>query len=210
MTPKERVCVANLSLSSRSALAPYWHSGRHGRADGQAGVTLKEVTQFALAEITPFRGQKNVLAERMAQSFGLTLPAANKTTQGQGLRLVSIGPGKYLVLAEADAARGLVSTLETQLGGVAAVVDQSDARAIIEVSGPRARDALAKGIMIDLDPSAFHTGDAATTFAVQLWLTLWQETGEPSYRLSVFRAFGADLLHWLIASGQEFGCDLAD
>jgi len=202
--------VANPALSPRSALAPYWHSGRHGRRDGQAGVTLKEVTQFALAEITAFRGQKDALADRMAQSFGLTLPAANKTTQGQGVRLISVGPGKYLALAEADAAHGLIVNLEEKLENIAAVVDQSDARAIVEISGPRARDALAKGIMIDLDPSVFHDGDAATTFAVQLWLTLWQENAEPSYRLSVFRAFGADLLHWLIASGQEFGCDLAE
>jgi methylglutamate dehydrogenase subunit D len=202
--------VANLTLPPRSALAPYWHSGRHGQPDGQAGVTLTEVTHFALAEITAFRGQKKALAEKMVQSFGLTVPAANKTTQGPDLRLISIGPGKYLALAEADAARGLVSNLEAKLGDVAAVVDQSDARAIVTVSGPRARDALAKGIMIDLAPSAFHNGDAATTFAVQLWVTLWQENTEPSYRLSVFRAFGADLLHWLIASGQEFGCDLAE
>jgi methylglutamate dehydrogenase subunit D len=202
--------VANLALSPRSALAPYWHSGRHGRRDGQAGVTLKEVTQFALAEITAFRGQKDALADRMAQSFGLTLPAANKTTQGQGVRLISVGPGKYLALAEADAAHGLIASLEEKLENIAAVVDQSDARAIVEISGPRARDALAKGVMIDLDDRVFGNDDSATTLAAQLWITLWTENGKPTYRLAVFRAFGADMLHWLTASAKEFGCQVID
>ena len=43
--------MANLSLSSRSPLAPFLNAGHHG-AEGKTGVTLREVTGCALAELT--------------------------------------------------------------------------------------------------------------------------------------------------------------
>jgi sarcosine oxidase subunit gamma len=89
-------------------------------------------------------------------------------------------------------------------------VDQSDARAVIEISGSKAREALAKGISIDLHPQAFGVGDSASTLAVQLWITLWQTELAPTYRIAVFRAFGSSVLEWLVNSSAEFGCQIID
>ncbi len=41
--------------------------------------------------------------------------------------------------------------------------DQSDARLVLHLSGPRVRDVLAKGVPIDLHPKVFKPGDVATT-----------------------------------------------
>ena len=91
---------------------------------------------------------------------------------------------------------------------LAAVVDQSDARALIDISGVHARATLAKGVVIDLDAVAFKSGDAAVSFAVQFWITLWQTSDVPAYRMAVFRSMGRDLLHWLESSAAEFGYEL--
>lgn len=196
--------MADLSLSPRSALAPFLHAGHHG-AEGKTGVTLSEVTGCALAELTAFKGQKEALAHAIEKTFGIALPVANKCASKDGVTFVSVGPGKWLVTGEGVAEHDLIEKLERVAGSLAAVVDQSDARALVEISGDKARAALAKGVMIDLDPSAFKIGSAATSFAVQFWITLWQTNDAPTYRLTVFRSMGRDLLHWLESSAAEYG-----
>lgn len=196
--------MADLSLSPRSALAPFLHSGHHGAA-GKTGVTLREVSGCAIAELTAFKGQKEALATVIVTSFGVALPVANKTATKDGVTFVSIGPGKWLVTGEDSAGHDLIARLEKAAGSLAAIVDQSDARALVEISGDKARAALAKGVMIDLDPVAFSTGDAAVSFAVQFWITIWQISDTPTYRVAVFRSMGRDLLHWLESSAAEFG-----
>lgn len=199
--------MADTLLTPRSALAPFLHTGHHG-AVGKTGVTLREVSNCALAELTAFKGQKEALATVILTSFGIALPAANKSASQGGVTFVSVGPGKWFVTGEGEAARDLLAKLEKAAGSLAAVVDQSDARAVVEISGDKARSALAKGVMVDLDPVAFKTGDAAVSFAVQFWITLWQTNDTPTYRLAVFRSMGRDLLHWLESSSAEFGYEI--
>ncbi len=199
--------MADLSLSPRSALAPFLHAGHHG-AEGKTGVKLREVTACALAELTAFKGQKAALIKSTQNAFGVALPAANKSVSKDGVTFISVSPGKWLVTGEGAAEHDLVERLENAAGSLAAVVNQSDARAVVEISGDKARSALAKGVMIDLDPAAFKTGDAATSFAVQFWITLWQTNDAPTYRLAIFRSMGRDLLHWLESSAAEFGYDI--
>ena len=196
-----------VNLAPRSALAPFLHAGHHG-AEGKTGVTLREVAGCALAELTAFKSQKEALATVIVTNFGIALPAANKCASKDGVTFVSVGPGKWLVTGEGVAEHDLIEKLERVAGSLAAVVDQSDARALVEISGDKARAALAKGVMIDLDPSAFKIGSAATSFAVQFWITLWQTHNAPTYRLAVFRSMGRDLLHWLESSAAEFGYDV--
>ena len=195
------------NLTPRSALAPFLHAGHHGRED-KTGVTLREISNCAIAEVTAFKGQKDALANAIVATFDIALPAANKTASKDGVTFVSIGPGKWLVTGEGKAEHDLIARLQKAAGSLAAIVDQSDARALVEISGDKARAALAKGVMIDLDPSAFKIGNAATSFAVQFWITLWQTSDAPSYRIAVFRSMGSDLLHWLESSASEFGYEL--
>ena len=200
--------MADITLTPRSALAPFLHAGHHS-ANGKSGVTLREVTPVSLLELTAFRDTKSELASTMKARFGVTLPAANKTSSIEGLTIISIAPGKWILVDERSDDKNLVNSLQTAVGSLGAVVDQSDARAIVEISGPHARKALEKGVMIDLDPVNFLTGDAATSFAVQFWITLWKTSELPNYRIAVFRSLGRDLLHWLESSAAEYGLTIS-
>jgi sarcosine oxidase subunit gamma len=85
------------------------------------------------------------------------------------------------------------------------VTDQSDGRSIIRVSGSRAAFVLAKGVMIDLHPRAFGSGDVAITAVAHIGVQFWQIDATPTYEFVCFRSFAADFWHWLIEAGSEFG-----
>lgn len=59
-------------------------------------------------------------------------------------------------------ARSRARDLGQRLRGLASIFDQSGGRTVLRLSGPRARDVLAKGLPIDLHSRAFGPGSAAT------------------------------------------------
>lgn len=61
-----------------------------------------------------------------------------------------------------------MAALRAALAGRAALVDQSDGRIIPELAGERVRDALAKGIPVDLDAGAYTLGSVAQTMAAHI------------------------------------------
>jgi sarcosine oxidase subunit gamma len=79
---------------------------------------------------------------------------------------------------------------------------------LLDVSGPRIRDTLAKGVPIDLDPVSFKTGDVAVTMASHIGLQIWQLADEPVYRLAVARSYFDSFWRWLAMSAAEFGCEI--
>ena len=96
------------------------------------------------------------------------------------------------------------------MAGLASISDQSDGRIIIRVSGPRARQTLAKGIPIDLDPASFGPGDTALTAAGHINVQFWQLDAMPTFEFAVFRSFAAAFCEWLKEAGAEFGVATAD
>ncbi len=200
--------MADFHLLPRSALAPFIKAGHHGAPTPKPGVLIREVTNFSLAYLTAFKGKGIELSGIIEKHFGIELPVASKTTSKNSVTFISVGPSQWLALAESTEAEKFISTLETLAGSIAAIVDQSDARAIVEISGSMVRQTLEKGVSIDLHPTNFALGDAATTFAAHLWITLWQTRSDPAYRIAVFRGFGSPMLDWLINSGAEFGCHI--
>jgi methylglutamate dehydrogenase subunit D len=94
------------------------------------------------------------------------------------------------------------------LPGPPPAVDQSGGKAVLRVSGSRARAVLAKGCMLDLDPRAFTPGDAATTPIALIDCVLWQLDEAPSYDLAMPSTFATSFWAWLTASAAEFGYEV--
>ena len=97
-------------------------------------------------------------------AHGLALADGPSVSVGGDLALVGTGPRSWLALQPGGGwrfARGLAATLD----GVAAVADQSSGYAVLRLTGPSLRATLAKGVPIDLHPSAFQPGSAAVTLA---------------------------------------------
>lgn len=185
-------------------LVPEGHYGPPGRA----GVAARALEGCCAATLVARRGAASRLAAAFAAA-GLPLEDAPRVSRGAGLEAVGVGPGRWLVTAEGTDAPALLARLQALAAGLAAVTDQSDAHLLIEVSGEAAPDALAKGVAVDLHPSAFQAGDAATTAVAQVGVTFWRTEDGAAFRFAVPRSFAPAFLRWLTASAAEHGFALS-
>jgi sarcosine oxidase subunit gamma len=194
-------------VRSASALDGAVAPGRHGRRAGDAGVIATEVRNAGLALVTARKGQRASLAEVVQSTFGVELPDAPRRVAGRDMAFIWSGPEQWLAHMEPAPAGGMEAVL-APLAGVAAIVDQSHGRTVLRVTGPRVRDALAKGFPIDLHPRAFKTGYTAVTSVAHIGAQVWQVEDAPTYEIAVARGFALSFWHWLEASAAEYGLEL--
>lgn len=150
------------------------------------------------------------------QATGLGLPTTANTVATAGdLAALWLAPDEWLIVGPADAATAgreaaLAGTLRVALAGQhVAVTDVSEARTIIAVSGPRARDLLAKGTSIDLHPREFGPGRCAQTGLASTNVILRQIDDRPGYEIHVLDSFADYLWSWLEGGSREYGVAIA-
>ncbi len=193
----------------RSPLAGVAMTGRIGRATGGAGVHIREITNTGAIAIVARKGRSADVAAILSRHVGSPVSDAAKRAAGNGIAVGGTGPGQWLAMAQSTEAGTALDALRADLDGVAAVTDQGDGRVILEVSGPRARDALAKGIAVDLDPAAFKVGDLAQTSASHIGLQIALIDAVPTFEIVSARSTAGSLWAWLTASAAEYGIDVA-
>ena len=168
---------------------------------GSAGRRRSPLEGFAfpvgLREV-PFLVQVNLrvgpadagVAARLASALGFALPSEPNTVAGDDEHYALwLGPDEWLVTSPEGMAPELRARLTRALAGRhASVVDLSASRAVIEVTGRRARDLLAKGCGLDLHPRAFGPGCCAQTLFAKLPVIIDQLSAAPAYRLFVRRS----------------------
>jgi methylglutamate dehydrogenase subunit D len=173
---------------------------------GSAGVTLMPCDDLSLATVIARKGQTAALTERVQTLFGIALPAGPKRVGAGKLAFIGMGPGQWLAVDQGGGdPQAFAAKLTKDLAGLASTSDQSDARAVIRVSGPAARHVLAKGLPVDLHPRVFGAGDSALTQIALVGAHIWQIDEAPTYEIAVFRSLAGSFADWLIASAAEFG-----
>jgi methylglutamate dehydrogenase subunit D len=202
--------VAEPDLIPRSGLEHLAVPGRHGAAAGEPGVVVSLRTDLALVAIMARKGRENALAQRVREVFGAALPQRPRRAENGPVAFVWAGPGQWLASARGRSGHVFESELRESLAGLASVTDQSDARAIVRVSGPKARDALAKGVPIDLHPGVFGPGDTALTVVSYIGVHIWQIDETPNYEIAMFRSFADSFWRWLLSAGAEYGMAVSD
>lgn len=195
-------------LKSASGIAGLAASGRYGKLDGGAGVTISERIGLGLATVAARKGQARSLQDRVREAYGVDLPQTSRVVVGRDVSFVGYGPGQWLAVSETLASEAMARDLAERLKGLASISDQSSGRTVIRVSGTRARDVLAKGLPIDLDPRAFPLGSAATSTISLMGVQLWQADDTRSYDIAVFRSLSESFWRWLAASAAEFGYEV--
>lgn len=114
------------------------------------------------------------------------------------LRTNPAGQLRELWYHAAGCRRWLVVTRDTRTHEVADVAFAS----------ARARDALAKGIAVDLDASAFKIGDAAQTSAAHIGLQIALIDDTPTFEIISARSTAGSFWSWLTASAAEYGIEV--
>ena len=190
--------MSNQVLKSRSALAAPLSSGR-------AQVEFEVLEGMTVAHVAARKGKCDELRKRLAAHLGMDAPLTPNVATSGTTAIVWAGPEQWLVLAPATDGRDLERELSGKLAGVASVSDQSDARTIVMVQGPKARATLAKGLPIDLHPRAFPAKSAAITHAAHIGVTIWHPDDDDRFVVACSRSYAASFWHWLLDAGKEFG-----
>ena len=196
------------SWAPRSAWAGIAQAGQIGAA-GAAGVTATLLDGFGLATLIAAPGGTPALSQLVESRIGITLPTIPRIVAGASHDAIWSGPDQWLLRA---AARDGFGSLLEALAAQAAVSDHSDARAAMRLSGPRVRDVLAKGVMLDLHPAAFAVGDTALTRVAYIGVHLWRLADGPDgsvFEIMVARSMVGSFWSWFAASAPEFGCQIS-
>ena len=202
--------MSNRPLLSLSALAGLAVPGRFGKPDGEPGVLISERVGLGLATVGARKGQAVALKEAVAEAYGVALPESSAVAQGPVVIFIGQGPGQWLAVSEALANEALARDLSAKLQGLASISDQSGGRTVLRISGKRAREVLAKGLPIDLDPRAFPLGSAATSVISLMGVQLWQLDDTRSYDIAIFRSLSQSFWRWLTSSAAEFGYEVTE
>jgi sarcosine oxidase subunit gamma len=196
-----------VSLAARSALAGIALPGGYGRA-GATGVLIEEHTDLAFASVTAKREKHFALINAVNTAFGIVLPDGPRRITRAHVTFAGIGPDQWIASADGADAAGFAARVRARIGPFAAVSDQSDARLVLRVSGPRVRDVLAKGVPIDLHPKVFKPGDVACTVVSYINTQIDMLDDAPSYQLGAPRSMAGSFWSWLTASAAEFGYEV--
>ena len=188
----------------QSAFAELGLAVRTVAAIGDAGIAvsvLAPMRQFALRG----DGGDAALLSAAGTALGFALPTApNTTATANGVTALWLGPSEWLLVGDSDAAR-----LDAALAGHHhAVVDVTESRAVLRLSGPRVRELLAKDCSLDLQERAFPVATCAqSTMALTDMLLYRQPDADTGavFDLYVHRSFAAYLWRWLEVAAMEYG-----
>ncbi len=159
-----------------------------------------------IVELAAFR-ERTLDLERLAAARDLTLPGAGAVVARSGRLSLSVRPGRWLLLTSPAAPGESAAHWREASGGHSAVVDHSSALAGFLVSGPAAREMLARACRLDLEANAFPAGTAAATIMVQVPAILAQLT--PGMLLLTPATTAQHVREWLVETSRPFGLALA-
>ena len=196
---KQFSALAHLDLAA--------YAGADG--DGHTGVRMTERAPGGRITLRGDPADRAFMAA-VGQALDMVLPAdPNTTAQADEATALWLGPDEWLLTTGSETASALLEKLKQGLAGqAAAVVDVGDAATVIGLSGPRARDLLAKGCPLDLHETVFTPGRVAQTIIAQADVILHRTDGgdaEAAFDIHVRRSFAEYLWQWLADASLEYG-----
>jgi len=168
------------------------------------GVAAIERVGLGMATVMLRRGKSCELVQKVKRRFGIQLADAPMRFRFGSTSFVGIGKNKWLAVFESPS-MGLMEELQLELEGLASVVDQSHAYGVLRLSGHKLLETLAKGVRIDLAPSAFPVGSAAVTNIAHLGVILWKVDDASTFDVAVARSIAGSFCHWLETSAEIHG-----
>lgn len=141
------------------------------------------------------------LKKAIKSATGTAVPKTLQILTNGGAASAWMSPDEVLLLCDYDAVPEVLSGIKTALGNAHALgVDVSGARALFEVTGPHARDVLAKLTPIDTAADALVDGQIRRTRLAQVPAALWMSDG--TLRIICFRSVAQYLFDLLKTASQ--------
>ncbi|NDR55288.1 sarcosine oxidase subunit gamma [Aliiruegeria sabulilitoris] len=116
------------------------------------------------------------LAGAVEAATGCALPESRQILTNGDRAVAWMSPDELLLLVPYADTAAVVAALEAALSGVHHLaVDVSDARASFSISGPGAREVLARLCPADLSPAGFGPGEIRRTWLAQVPAAFWTD-----------------------------------
>lgn len=173
-------------------------------------VDLAKVTALPPVGMVTLRGDfaDPAFGAAVSSVTGIDLPQTREIVTSDLYQLGWMSPDELLLTCAHSQADGVVVQLERALAGQHAMaVNVSDARAVFVLSGPHAREVLAKLAPVDLAPAAFKPGMLRRTRIAQVAGAFWLQDDE-TFHIVCFRSVAKyvnDLLSHASRSGTAVG-----
>lgn len=190
----EQAPLAHLGLAARAVSAP-----------GDAGVGLAAMPVRPMLSLRG-EGDDSEFLAAAERGLGFALPTAPNTTAGRdGSIAFWLGPSEWLIAGPCP--RDGIAAALAQVRH--ALVDVSDARAVLRLTGPQARNLLAQGTGLDLHDRAFPAGACAQSTMALADMLLHRPQDDAAagavFELYVGRSYADYLWRWLEAAADEYG-----
>lgn len=202
-------CVLKSTLLEQDPLDGLAQLGRFGSGRGPPGLIVNVRKNLGMATIILCRNRHSDLVHTMQSRYGIDVGTDLRCVSGPTLTVVGSAPGRWLAISDRYRNGELARELQSGLAGLASISDQSDSRTILRLRGHRVRDILARGMPIDLHPSTFRSGSAASTVVRHVAVHLWQSDDDPTFDLAVFRSVASALWQWVVDTAAQFDFQVA-
>lgn len=191
----------------RSALASVTEHGAHGAVgpDGP-GVQLREWRAASIVQVGAFGEAVGIVSALIESVAGLPVPSTGVQAAAADdvMRIFATGPGRFVVVARDDpyVEYALVQRIAAEQ---ASIVDLTHSRAVLRLSGARARDVLAKCCSVDLHQREFPGNGFVQCKLGHLAVWLHQIEATSAFDLFVYRGFLRSLWDELHHAALEYG-----
>lgn len=193
------------AYTRRSALQHFGLTAAAAKSDASgAEVLISEVAHRAIVNI---RGDGGDAFRAAVKSVtGVDVPVKPNTTARDGdFHILWLGPTEWWVVTTSGTEEKLAADLRQAFTGQhAAVIDVSESRTVITLSGAKARDVLARGCSLDLHPRVFGPGQCAQTGLTKANILLDQIDGTPTFDIYVLKSFADYLWQWFWLVGRDY------
>ena len=174
-------------------------------ADTQDLTPLALITPVTGLGMITLRADLDRAGEALAEAAGLALPGTTGLTTDGSRMLAWMSPDELLlVLPSAERDEALHALTQALMGEHGLAVDVSDARAVFDVTGPRAADVIAK--LAPVDAAMLPEGHLRRTRLAQTAAAIWRIPG--GFRVTGFRST-ADYLQLILTNAALPGSGLA-
>ena len=150
-------------------------------------VSLTETDAGVLTSLSVYNGKTAQLSEALSKAHGAALPSAGQSTLSETARVIWFGRAMALLAGPPP---------DASLSRHAALTDQSDAWAVVSLSGADAADVLARLVPVDLRFSEFAENQTIRSQIMHMNASITR-TGSDSFLIMVFRAMAHTLVHEL-------------
>jgi len=167
------------------------------------GISLKEISGYALVSIACPLGGEAAAGEAMAHAFGSGWPGVGKSTLSADAqtRFVGLQRDQIFALFLHPGNSGM-RWMSDKLGTAGYYTDQSDSWVLLEIAGPRCALALERLCPVNLHQDAFSIGSVARTVMEHLGVIVLR-TGRDVFLLMSARSSARSFLRMVEQSSDS-------